>query len=330
MKVLVYGGGAVGLGIASCLIKSGASVGIISRQETVKSLLQDGLIRKGLFGHHVASPSQFQAYTCVDSLAHEGYDCVLIVSKAYAVEKLCRELFSSQLPHLMETKIVVFNNGWGSQDIVSRFTRPDNIYHARVITGFIKKKLNEVDITVHADAIHIGSLYNTDNPPVISRLIQLIDQGGIPCRVSPDIEADLWAKMLYNCSLNSLGALLNVKYGVLGETVWTKMILEQIIREVFRVMLVLGYRTHWLSAEEYLSVFYSSLLPATYNHVSSMLQDIRAGKRTEIDFLNGVIVEGAQNSHQTACYNRLIRDLIKAKEIIKNTKRQEGTHLRKT
>ena len=48
-----------------------------------------------------------------------------------------------------------------------------------------------------------------------------------------------------------------------------------------------GHASHWATPGEYLPVFYGSLVPSTARHESSTLQDLRAGKRTEIDALNG-------------------------------------------
>ena len=66
--------------------------------------------------------------------------------------------------------------------------------------------------------------------------------------------------------------------------------MEIIVNEVFSVMHAMGYRTHWNNSISYMEDFYGKLLPSTYDHESSMLQDLRAGKMTEIEAINGVIV----------------------------------------
>ena len=172
------------------------------------------------------------------------------------------------------------------------------------------KRHNEVKITVHADAIHIGSLFQKNSEGLIE-LCQLIAHGGIPCEITNDIEKDLWAKMLYNCALNGLGAILNVPYGVLGEYDHTRTIMQGIIEEIYFVMDKAGYRTHWVSATAYGDAFYARLLPPTAQHESSTLQDIRARKRTEIDALNGAIIHLAEKSEISIPHNRLIYNMIK-------------------
>jgi 2-dehydropantoate 2-reductase len=86
--------------------------------------------------------------------------------------------------------------------------------------------------------------------------------------------------MLYNCPLNALGALLKIPYGLLGEKESTREIMVAIVNEVFSVMRAIGYETHWINTHVFLEEFYVKLLPSTYEHESSMLQDLRAGKVT--------------------------------------------------
>ena len=128
--------------------------------------------------------------------------------------------------------------------------------------------------------------------------------------ITKDIGKDLWAKMFYNCSLNALGAVLQVPYGNLYDNENSRIIIEKIIEEAFQVMRGLGYDSHWSNAKEYLKYFYNQLLPSTCEHESSMLQDIRLGNKTEIDSLNGVIVrEGEKLGIDVFC-NAVLRSQI--------------------
>jgi 2-dehydropantoate 2-reductase len=167
-----------------------------------------------------------------------------------------------------------------------------------------------VEVTVHADAIHIGSLYGED-PAAVAPLCAAIAAGDIPCEAVPDIAKDLWAKMLFNCPLNSLGAILSVSYGALGESAQARHLMDEIVREVFQVMEAAGYSTHWASPQAYLSRFYEALIPLTADHYPSTLQDLQAGKRTEIDALNGAIVTLGQANGISVPVNETMYHLIK-------------------
>ena len=164
--------------------------------------------------------------------------------------------------------------------------------------------------TVHADSILIGSLYNSDID-ILGDLCKSITIGGIPCKYTDSIEKDLWAKMLYNCLLNPLGAIFNVTYGELAESENTCLIMKSIAEEIFRVIAAAGYRTHWNDVNEYLQTFYARLLPATAKHEASMLQDIKTHRRTEIDAMNGEIVRIGKEYNLNVDVNRTIFNIIK-------------------
>jgi 2-dehydropantoate 2-reductase len=206
-----------------------------------------------------------------------------------------------------------YHHGNGNAEIfASRFDK-SRIYSARVITGFTRIKPNVVEITVHADAIHVGSLFTSDLSAV-APLCDAIAAGGIPCEITGSIEKDLWAKMLYNCALNPLGAIVDAPYGCLAENAFSRELMNLITEEVFAVMSAAGFGTHWPDASAFLKVFYANLVPATAGHKSSTLQSIAAGKRTEIDALTGEVLRLAEQHRVPAPHNRTIYAIIKAIE----------------
>ncbi|KQC15297.1 MAG: 2-dehydropantoate 2-reductase, partial [Methanosaeta sp. SDB] len=212
-----------------------------------------------------------------------------------------------------EGKIVLFQNGWGNAEIFAANFPKDGIYNARVITGFQRPEKNVVDVTVHADSIHLGSLFGSDLAPM-APLAETITKGGIPTEVVEDVGKDLWAKMLYNCALNPLGAIFNVPYGVLGEEPYSREIMEAVIKEIFSVMEATGHKTHWSAPEEYTAVFYEKLLPPTVQHESSTHQDIRARKTTEIEALSGAVVRLGEEVRVPTPINWTLYKMVKFME----------------
>ena len=77
MKILIIGGGSVGLGIASCLIKSGNNVSIAARKEACEKLRSVGLLRSGVFGEYRANPELFKPYSAVSDIPKDKYDYIL-------------------------------------------------------------------------------------------------------------------------------------------------------------------------------------------------------------------------------------------------------------
>lgn len=310
MRTLIYGGGAVGLGIASCLLKSEEQVDIIARENTVLALRKHGLIRTGIWGDYFAESAAFGSYTSLNDIGSKVYDYILVCTKSFDSLEAAKDLSLCDRLFDEKTKIVLFQNGWGNSEIFSLFFNKEKIYNARVITGFRRPKNNEVTITVHADSIHIGSLFNSDLA-CIENLCQSIDKGGIPCEVTGNIAKDLWAKMLYNCALNPLGAILDVPYGVLAENEFTRIVMNGVVKEVFDVMEAAGHETHWQSPKDFLEVFYNKLVPDTAEHKSSTLQDILAKKKIEIDALNGAVIKLATEYGVSVAYNSIVYNIVK-------------------
>lgn len=322
MKVVVIGAGAVGIGIGSSLSSRGVEVlYAVKRKELARELMQRGVSRSGFFGDLHIAPDHFEVTDDLPAIASAGADHWLVCTKSTQSLELARalgpiwhsiQLASGQAQHKTPS-IVLCQNGWGIAETFSRWIPREKIFNARVITGFERLDATRVQLTAHADAIHIGSLHGAD-PREIEPLCGAIAGGGIPCEVSLAIEKDLWAKVLYNQLLNPLGALVGVPYGVLGEQASTRSIMHELAKETFSVMRAAGFATHWETADQYLEVFYAKLLPPTALHKSSMLQDLRAGRPTEIEALCGVIDELAETHALKAPINSALLTLVRAAE----------------
>lgn len=309
MKVLIYGAGAVGLGLSSFLLHGDHQVHLVGKEKTILALKKNGLKRLGIFGEASFSPQQLTALPNLAETGTETYDFCLVCTKSFDTENTARQLKENSTLADQSSPIVLCQNGWGNAETFTHFFPNKQIFNARVITGFIRPEPHVVDVTVHAQPVHLGSLFDGDSDSLLE-LANALSQGGIPSIVTKEIGKDLWAKMLYNCPLNALGAVLQVHYGSLGENENSRAIMNQIVEEAFQVMLGLGFESHWQSAEEYLKYFYAQLLPSTFEHESSMLQDIRAGKNTEIEALNGVLVrEGRKLGIDVSC-NEVLRNQI--------------------
>ena len=288
MRVLIYGAGAVGLGMASCLASAGVETHVVARPETVAALRARGLRRTGIFGEVPIAPGRIAAWPAIEQTPDAGFDYVLVCTKTYDRAEAARSIGAWAGEGAVGAAIVLFQNGWGNAEVFREHVAQP-VYNARVITGFRRPEPAVVEVTVHADDIRVGSLFG-DALETVAPLCSAIASGGIPCRSTAEIGRDLWSKMLYNCALNPLGAILEATYGELAADAGTRKIMDAVVEEAFAVMAAEGHRTHWPDAEGYLRSFYADMVPPTATHEPSMLQDLRAGRRTEIDALNGAVV----------------------------------------
>jgi len=308
-NVLLYGAGAVGLGIGTCLMNQGIYPDIFASPATCEAIQNNGIKRSGIFGTYYFNKQNLNVSADLTVFQNIPYDYILIATKSNNLKDAAKKLFET-FGKNKKTIFVLFQNGWENTEILAKYFDLENIYNARVITGFYRPSRYEVRITVHSDDIKIGNILTKDVSR-IQNLCEIIKKGGIPCSVSKDIVKDIWAKLLYNCALNPLGAIFKVKYGDLAQNLETKSIMNDIIEEIFSVMRAAGYYTYWELPKEYTEEFYEKIVPPTYEHKSSMLQDINMSKKTEINFLNGAVVRLGQKYSINTPVNKTIVDMIK-------------------
>ncbi len=313
MKALLYGSGAVGLGIAASLLDSGWEVDIKASGDTADTIREKGIRRIGLFKSVEIPPENIKIYSLLSDISAGTYDFILVCTKALANEENALDLSNNRKLLKPEGRLVIFQNGWGNDEPYLKYFDKATVCNARVITGFARPERNVSEITVHASPILIGNLHGQTIEP-LKPLAEAITLGGIPCEVTNEVQKALWAKMLYNCTLNPLGTVLGVSYGKLTECTNSISIMDKVIEEIFTVIQAAGFETYWKTADEYKKAFYGELVPSTYNHRSSTLQDIEKKIRTEIDTLNGSVVRLGHRLGIQVPVNEMLLNLIKTME----------------
>lgn len=310
MRLLVYGAGALGQALGCMLARAGHEVDLVLRQRFIEVLRKDGLRVSGIFGDFAASPAMLGLLENI-SEAHGLYDFILITTKSYDTGPAVAAIASLSGCHC---PVVSMQNGCGNVEQVLERFGPDRSLAARVITGFEIIASGHIRITVSADAVHLGGAVSGPLPEAVEILAGVIDQAGLPCRAVSDIHQDLYAKLLYNCALNPLGAILGVHYGALAENDATRVIMNKVIDETFAVIKGIGGKVPWPDADSYKRVFYDRLVPITSDHRPSMLQDLENGKPTEVEALVGYVSAQGWSAAVPTPTCDLLASLVRFKE----------------
>jgi 2-dehydropantoate 2-reductase len=253
------------------------------------------------------------ACTTTAEVRHEDLELVLITTKSYDTKHAARQI----LPLLSERTLVISaQNGLGNVEAVSRVVGDHQAAGARVIFGVEAVAPGRVEITVYADKVILGSPSDRAEYKRIEETAGAFTQAGIPTEATREIDKFIWGKVLYNCCLNAPSALLGVAYGELGERVETREIMASVIGEIFAVAQRKDIGLAWTSPLDYEKLLLERLIPDTYSHHASMLQDVSRGKRTEIDSLNGAITRLGDELGIPTPVNRMLTQLVKAKEQV--------------
>ena len=158
----------------------------------------------------------------------------------------------------------------------------------RVIFG-VETSPGIAKITVAADATAIGALPGASPNMSAERLAHLFNLCKIEAKAVPNILTYLWAKVVYNCALNAICTLHEIPYGKILENDKTRRQMHEVVRECYTVAQKKGVAMEPATAEAYIELLTHTLIPRTASHFPSMLQDLKKGKRTDIEALNGAI-----------------------------------------
>lgn len=309
MKILVIGLGALGTVYACLLSLSGHEVTGLSRPASIARIKEKGVKVSGIWGDYNTKLSNVVAN--ISELEQQTFDMIIITVKSFVTEEIARDI----APVVGDkTFVFLLQNGYGNFEAAAESIREDKLLLGRVIFGAETLAPGESKVTVIADDVMIGSPKNLIIPEVLEEFAEIFRKALIPTKASLDIMKYIWGKIIYNSALNSLGSIFEVSYGELARESVTRDLMNKIIEEIFDVLRARNIPMFWPDAETYLADFYEKLIPPTSAHHASMLQDIRNGRRTEIEALNGAVLKLAQESRVPVPVNEVIVAMVKAKE----------------
>lgn len=271
-RVAVMGAGAVGCFFGGMLARAGAAVTLVGRREHVAAIAREGLFVDSIrFQERVAVAASTQAQ------AVRGSELVLFCVKTRDTEEAARLI----APHLVTGAIVLsLQNGVDNVERIRAAAGiealPAVVYVAAAMTGPGRVK--------HAGR---GDLVIGDSrrPKDIGRVAEWFTRAGVPCRVSENIEGELWTKLILNCAGNAVTALGRASYGKVVRHELARQVVTATANEAIAVAQAAGVKFPAMDLVDTALKLAQDLGEAT----SSTAQDVERGKRTEIDALNGYV-----------------------------------------
>jgi 2-dehydropantoate 2-reductase len=303
--VAVLGAGAVGSYFGAMLARAGAPVTLIGRSPHVEAVTRDGLDLDS-----VRFRERIRINATVDVAAARDARIVLLCVKTPDTEEAAKLLS----PHLAAGATVVsMQNG---VDNVVRIREasgidavPAVVYVAVEMTG-----PGAIRHTGRGDLIVGNPSGGCEDPLWRDRCLTISDlftRAGVPCRVSSDIVADLWTKLVMNCAYNAISALSRTRYGPLVKEPLARELMRRLVDEILCVARARRIR---MPNESDLVEAVWRLGDGMPGAISSTAQDIAAGRRTEIDSLNGYVARlGAELGVPTPV-NQTLHSLVKLLE----------------
>lgn len=299
LRVAVVGAGAVGGFFGGMLARAGVPSVLIGRPNFVAAVERNGLTLDTL---------QFKATITVaastELSAAQGADLVLFCVKTTDTEATARAVAPFLAPHCT---VLSLQNGVENADRISAITGrtalPAAVYLAAAATApGVVKHTGRGDLVIGPAGDQLHS---------IARLWQ---SAGVGCVVSDQIQDQLWEKLICNCALNAISALSDLTYGAIGEDDAAWEVAVRVIEEAMAVARAAGIQPTRMDDTEAAMATVRQLTRQIAAAHSSTALDLRRGKRTEIDALNGYLARRGHELGVPTPVNRTLWALVRAAE----------------
>ena len=279
-SIAVLGAGAVGGFFGAMLARAGHPVTLIARQAHAQAIERDGL-RLQMAGRIEA----IRVPARTDIAAVAGADLVLFCVKSTNTELAAREM----APHLADDALVLsLQNGVENAATIARHVRqvvvPAVVYVATAMPepGLVAHHgrgdlvIGPIDAKAAQDAALAQRL---------QALVDLFATAQVPVRISADVMAELWSKLMVNCAYNAISGIAQAAYGKLAALAEVRELQETVVREVVALAEAEGVDLPLAPALDAMRKI-AGAMPA---QLSSTAQDMARGKPSEIDHLNGFV-----------------------------------------
>lgn len=299
MKIAVIGCGSMGCYFGAKLSVKNEVVFIDTFQKTVDALNQNGIT---VIDND--TKTNYKADAFLSGKYKEPVDMVLLFVKStqnMAALSQNAELFNEH------TIVMSLQNGFGNDREISRFVDSNNIIIGNTLINCVTQDLGVVKKSGEGLTV-IGSLVDNKKLALTGKLC--LDQSGFKTEISDDIKKVVWHKIFVNSTLNPLTALFNCKIKVCYENKNIWYLIEEITREAVEVAKLDGCD---FNLDEVLDDIKNTIFNVGKGY-TSMYQDVVNKRFTEIEKINGQIVNLAYKYNIRAPYNEFVLNAIKAIE----------------
>lgn len=290
--IAIVGPGAMGLMHAAYLARQGLNVALLDhRPDRAERLNADGFIVEDETG-------QWQTHVACHAMPDFGpVDLLLVFVKAYAT----REALTHARPLIgPRTMLLTLQNGLGNLEVLQEFQTPEYVLAGTTSSGATLQGEGHVRVAAVGQMVVGGT--------GAAALAELFSAAGLPATTTDDVPTVLWRKAVVNSAINPMTALTGLRNGQLLDTPALRSLLRQVAEESATIGRALGHNLCPATMPDEVE----EICRLTANNRSSMLQDLSAGRRTEIEQINGAIAAAARKVGLSAPLNATLAALVRA------------------
>ena len=303
MKIAVVGAGAMGAIFGARFAQAGHDTVLVD----VVTPLIDKINADGVTIVRGDEETVTKVPATSDAASVGPVDLVVFCVKCYhtpAAAEAARPLVGA------DTVVASLQNGWGNGDVLASVFPPEQI---AVGVTYNSGTVLDVGRVAHPGVgpTTVGSFADGGGDP--ERLAAALVDGGLEASVASPIRPEIWKKLILNAATLPTAALTGMSAGELTAHADMKELVSETAREAVAVARALGYD---IDEQERLDAIHG-LLERAGPARGSMLQDFEAGRRTEIDVINGAVVRSADETGVAVAINRAFVALVKGWESVR-------------
>jgi len=294
MEILVFGAGSLGSLLGGLLARA-HDVTLVGREPHVSTVQANGL--------QVTGVETFDARPAATTDATgASADLALVTVKSYDTESAARTLATGDYG-----VVCSLQNGMGNEEVLA------SVVDAPVLAGTVTHGARLVEPGrvewTGRGAITLGAWRPADDGATAERIAAAFRAAGLDAEAAADVRRRLWEKLAVNAAINPLTALSRVENGALTAEPLADLARTAAV-ETARVARADGTDLD----DETAAAAAASVARETARNRSSMLQDVTRGRRTEIDAINGYVVDRAAVTGESVPINRTLAALIRGWE----------------
>jgi 2-dehydropantoate 2-reductase len=295
MNILIFGSGAIG-SLFGALLSDNSNVILYGRRDHIEAIKKKGLKIKG----KTIFNKKINAFYNTKNIERD-IDLIILTVKSYDTNrsiKIIENIINKK------TIIITLQNGLDNTEKINKQFKNNKIIAGITTHGSIFDKPGKIIHTGIGETV-LGEI-DGNISKILKRIVKLFNESGIKTKYSNNIKKEIWIKTIINSSINPLTTIFNCKNGYLYENPILHNIVKKICAESSEVANTEGLN---LKSEDMINIT-NKVINSTYENYSSMLQSYNKNKKTEINSINGKIIEIGKKNNIDTTINKILIFLI--------------------
>ena len=297
-KIYLIGLGGIGCAYASKLQDLDPQIiKVIADKERISRYKSKGLI--------INNKEYDFNYVSPETIGEQG-DLIIVSVKYHHLEETIKCMKNFVAP---DTIILSLLNGISSEEIIGKEFGMDKMLYGMCVGIDAVRETNKIRFS-STGKVNFGEKVNLTYSPRVEAVKEIFESANISYVIPEDMIKTLWWKFMVNVGINQVSAILKAPYEIFNRVKEARELMEAAMKEVIELSQKVGINLTEADIEKFNQVL-ETLDP---QNKTSMLQDIEAGRKTEVEMLGGQVCEMGEKYGVDTKVNRTLYNIIKSLE----------------